>query len=128
MGRRSKVETLVDAVERSEVARERAKVILLTMGGGWSVREGFERLGVSRTRFQDLRRRMLDFACHALEERPAGRPRSRPGEPDGEVVELQQEFGRLRHELVLLESELAIARSEVGPAVATRLAQKAGRR
>ena len=42
------METLVQGIEVSEVARERAKVMLLTLGGQWSVRDGYERLGMKR--------------------------------------------------------------------------------
>ena len=72
MGRQSEMTALVDLAGASEMARERAKVMLLTLGGGWSVHDGLARLGVSRTRFQDLRRTMLRAAVSALEERPAG--------------------------------------------------------
>ncbi len=54
MGRRSEAEPLVDRTQASGQARERAKVILLTLGRDVSVREGCERLRISRTRFQDL--------------------------------------------------------------------------
>ncbi len=80
MGRRSEMETLVERTEASPEARERTKVILLTLARHWSVQDGCAHLGVKRTRFQDLRRRMLCGATRALEEGAAGRPRRRGDE------------------------------------------------
>ena len=49
---------LVDQTRSSREARERTKVILLTLTQEASVQAGYEQLGMGRTRFQDLRRRM----------------------------------------------------------------------
>ena len=101
MGRHSEMTTLVGAIEASETARERMKVMLLTICGHWSVRDGFERLGLGRTQFQTLRRRMLDGAVRALEPGLSGRPRARvPRDEDS-------------HEKQALEHTLRIARAQV---------------
>jgi hypothetical protein len=93
--------TLVGAIEASEAARERTKVMLLTICGDWSVRDGFERLGMGRTQFQKLRRRMLEGAVRALEPGLAGRPRARVLSDDS------------AHEKRALEHTLRIARAQV---------------
>ncbi len=121
------METLVERIEVSEAARERTKVILLTLGGQWSVQAGFERLGVSRTRFQELRRRLLDGAARAVEERPAGRPRRARRMDPAYVEAMRAGIDSLKYEIRSLQAQLAIARSDAADAVEARLAQKAGR-
>jgi len=121
------METLVERLAVSETARERTKVILLTLSGGWSVQQGLDRLGLSRTRFQDLRRRLLEGAAHAVEGRPVGRPR-REEHVDPETVEaMRWAIRQLKHELRSARAQLAIARSGAAQAVEARLAGKAMR-
>jgi hypothetical protein len=120
--------TLVDGIRASPDARERTKVMLLTLSGPWSVRDGYERLGIRRTRFQDLRRRMIEGAVRALEREPAGRPRRKV---EGVCLEMRELRGRivaLEHELLRTQAELDIARSGAGGAVEARLVAKGGRR
>jgi hypothetical protein len=115
------METLVDRTRASREARERTKVILLTLTRQWSVRNGYERLGVGRTRFQDLRRRMIRGAVWAVEERAVGRPR-RAVEPEPrETLALRRRIGELEHELLVVRAELDIARSGAAKAVEARL-------
>ena len=59
MGRRSEMPLLVDSIEASPQARKRAEVILKTLARQCSVQQGCFELGVGRTRFQDLRQRMI---------------------------------------------------------------------
>ena len=128
MGRRSEMESLVERIEASRAARERTKVILLTLAGQWSVRAGFDRLGVSRTRFQDLRRRCLDGAARAVEERPAGRPR-RVARVDPDLVPvLRRCIQELKGDIRRLRTELHLARSGVGEVIERRRTAKAVRR
>ena len=127
MGRRSEMATLVERTEASPEARERTKVILLTLARHWSVQDGCARLGVGRTRFQDLRRRMLRGAARALEEGAAGRPRRHEDRAYGETRGLRRRIAELERELRRSEAELDIARSEAGRAVERRLAAKAVR-
>ena len=120
--------TLVERIEASPQARERTKVILLTLARHWSVQDGCERLGVGRTRFQDLRRRMLCGATRALEEGAAGRPRQLEDRESHEMRALRGHIAELERALHRSEAELDIARSEAGRAVERRLAAKAVRR
>ncbi len=119
--------TLVERTEASPEARERTKVILLTLARHWSVQAGCERLGVGRTRFQDLRRRMLGGATRALEEGTAGRPRQLEDRESHEMRTLRGRIAELERELRRSETELDIARSGAGRAVERRLAAKAVR-
>lgn len=122
------MEPLVDRTRASRAARDRLKVILHTLGGTRSVEEGCRRLNVKRTRFQDLRRRMIEFAAWGLEERAVGRPAcAEEAEPEVETA-LRARVFELEHELLLLEAQFDIASSGAAEAVAARLALKrAGR-
>jgi hypothetical protein len=95
-------------------------MILSTLGRQRSVDEACIRMGIGRTRFQDLRRRLLAAAVGALEERAAGRPRL-PGDPDDpERKALQARVAELEGEVHRLKTKLDLATSAAGPAVARR--------
>jgi hypothetical protein len=119
---------LVESIEASPQARERAKVILLTLAQKWSVQAGCRWLRVGRTRFQDLRQRMLAAAVAALEERAAGRPRSQVTRTCRQLSTLRRRLAELEQELRRTQAELDVARSEAGAAVTARLAAKRVRR
>ena len=124
MGRRSEAESLLQPMEASEAARERVKVMLLTLAGQWSVKDGLDWLGLSRTRFQVLRGRMLEGALAALEPGAAGRPRSEPTPEDERVCALRLEVKALRYELQLVRASLEIAEGPAAEAVRRRLLQR----
>jgi len=128
MGRRSKVEPLLRPILASDVARERARVILLTLCGQWSVAEGMERLSISRTRFQGLRRRMLGAALRALEPAVRGRPARRRRARMDEVKRLHGENEALRLELRMVRTSLELSEGPVGASVRRRLQAKLERR
>jgi hypothetical protein len=114
------MEPLVEAIEASEAARERAKVLLLTLAGQWSVQQGCERLGLSRTRLQDLRRRMLEAAVGSLEGGAAGRPPHRKPREEECIGRLQAELASLTHELRVSRAQLDLYESGVGAVVRRR--------
>lgn len=120
--------TLIDTIEASPHARERATTILKTLAKTCSVQAGCQQLRVSRTRFQDLRRRMLGAAVSALEERATGRPQVRVAKTCRQLSTLRRTLGALEQELRRTQAELDIARSAAGAAVTQRLAAKGGRR
>ena len=120
------MEVLVDRTRASPAARERTKVMLLTLGRALSVGDGCARLGVGRTRFQVLRRRMLEDAAFALEDREVGRPRHARPRTTREERRLAQCVRELEHELLVVRAELDIARSEAAGAVHTRLRARGG--
>ena len=128
MGRHSEMETLVERTGVSPEARDRLKVILRTLFHEMSVREGCAQLGVGRTRFQDLRGRMLRYAGVSLEARAPGRPR-RLRRPEAKVeARLQHRVVELEHDVLRLEAELDLARRGVAEVVAARRLAKAARR
>ncbi|MHC4934457.1 MAG: hypothetical protein ACYTGV_19965 [Planctomycetota bacterium] len=114
------MQALVDAVPASPGARERTKVILETLAQSCSVQAGCRRLGIARTRFQDLRRCLIQAAVEAVQERAVGRPR-KPVRSLGRSRTLRERIVRLERELAKTRAELDIARSPAGPAVAARL-------
>ncbi|MHC4850059.1 MAG: helix-turn-helix domain-containing protein [Planctomycetota bacterium] len=118
------MEPLVEAIEASEPARERAKVLLLTIAGQWSVQQGCEHLGLSRTRLQDLRRRMLEAAVGALEGGAAGRPRRRKPREEACLEQLRAQVVSLTHELRLARAEVDLYECGVGAVVRRRKERK----
>jgi len=110
--------TLVARTRASEMARERVKVILLTMSGAWSVGDGCERLGIGRTRFQDLRRRFLEAGSEALEGGVRGRPRT--AGTGGEPGRIECEVSRLRHRVRVVRTQVDIFDSGLGEAPRVR--------
>ena len=128
MARTSNMNTLVEKVEASPQARERARVILTTLAKRCSVQAGCTRLGIRRTHFQDMRRRMIEAAVRALEDRPSGRPRIRVQQTCRQLAQLRRRLATMEMDLRRTQVELEIARSEAGAAVSARLAAKGGRR
>ncbi len=119
MGRRSEMSRLVAGLEASERARERLCAILLTLAGQWLVSDACERLKIGRTRFQDLRRRMLQAAVDALEFGRAGRPLR---------VERRRTSGsraltEARHDLRLVRAALDLEHVGVGEKIRARKAR-----
>jgi len=90
--------------------------MVATLQGHIRVAQACSGLGIGRTRFQDLRRKVLRAALGALEARPAGRPRrvrvaSRPERKARDalrarVVELEAELARRHAELELVRAGL----------------------
>jgi len=117
----------VDRTRASGQARERAKVILLTLTREVSVREGCERLGISRTRFQDLRTRLLQGAVSALEGAPIGRPRKERG-LDPEVALLRRRVVSLERSLVHERVRVELAEAGLVPVLLRRLSTRGGGR
>ena len=116
--------SLVRGIEASRTARERATVMLLTLASQWSVREGYERLGMRRTRFQDLRRQMLEAAVGALEGGVAGRPRRIVENESRRIGGLRVALEETRQELERVRAQLDIAESGAGEAVRERRDRK----
>jgi hypothetical protein len=101
MSRPNKGVAHVDAVEGPAEAKERLKAVLETIAGTTTVEEACAALGVSPTRFDQLRAAALLGAVEALSPRPPGRPASERPDPAvlglrERVEELERENQRLR--------------------------------
>ena len=125
---KSDPEPLLDPIEASDVARERVRIVLLTLAGHWRVKDAMARLEISRTRFQTLRRRMLEGAMAALEPRPAGRPPRPPVAEDPEVVALRRRVTDLTKQLQVVRTHLALSEGGAAEAVRRRVREVAARR
>jgi transposase-like protein len=98
----------VDHLPGSDLARERARVVLETLGGQRRVQEACELLQISEPRFWQLREEMLTAAVASMEPGQAGRPAQT-------VTPEQAEIARLKQQLADIEVELktAQARTEI---------------
>lgn len=103
-GRPPKGPRLVEGLDASEEAKKKLQVILETITGDLSVSEACERLGVSESRFHQLRDEVLAAGASSLEPKPRGRPRKveEPG---------VSELSALRKQVKDLEEELEFSRA-----------------
>ena len=93
----------VDALSGDEASKDRMKAILATLTGDLSVPEACARLGVSESRFHELRHVALTSMLEGLAPRPPGRP---PKEPEED-----EQVTRLKERLAWTEEELEVART-----------------
>jgi len=91
--------------EEKKLARERAAVILEVRSGKLTVREGAERLGVSRKTYYEWEDRALQAMAQALENQAPGRP---PVRVDAEKEELQRKVQDLEKKLLLAEQTIEV--------------------
>lgn len=106
----------VDHLVGSPHSKERLKAILQTILGELSVAEASEELGISPSRFAQLRESALFGALSALEPRPPGRPRTLEEADVRAVRDLEAKITVLEKELVVNEAraELAIGLGREG--------------
>lgn len=99
---------LVEGLEGSPLAIQKAKIILQTLSGERTVKDACEELGIVESMFYKLRDRTLKELVESLEPRPVGRPPQSPQESP-ELTELREKIAQLEAELKLakLRAELA---------------------
>jgi transposase len=110
-GRKPSGPEYVDRLAGSAKAKERAQTVLKTLtGGGLSVQDACDRLGIGEAFFHRLRLRFLNGGVPALEDRPAGRRPRRPSAEDERIRQLEAELQKTRLELqaVQLREEIAL--------------------
>jgi len=100
-GRPPKGLSHVDSLPGDAAEKERLKTILATIAGDLPVQEASKRLGVSGSRFHELRQSALRGMLAGLAPRPPGRPAK-----EREPVEVKE----LRERVAWLEEELEISR------------------
>lgn len=81
----------VDRLEGSRREKERLRAILGTLTGELEVEEACAQVGVSTTRFADMRRVALQAALASLAPGVPGRPRKRVAVESVEVAKLRRE-------------------------------------
>jgi hypothetical protein len=89
----------LEASGASHVARQRLTLILQTLAGALTVQEACSVLGITPSRFHELRHQFLRQAAGLLEPRPVGRQRQ---EPSADQLEIQ----RLRRQIIELKLDL----------------------
>ena len=116
-GRTTSGSALVDHLEGSDVAQQRLKAILDTLGGRKTIVDASRELGISEPMFYKMRDSFLQGALGLLEPKKCGRKphQTEPVEVTqlrGEVERLQRELmgARVREDLALLGSK-AVDRS-----------------
>lgn len=108
-GRPTKGSLLVDRVDGSDAARERARVILKVLAEELTVAEACEELGIGESRFHQLRERFLSEGIKGLEPRMGGRPGKVVSEDQSRVLELEEQVAQLEKELAAAEIKTRIA-------------------
>lgn len=108
-GRPTKGSSLVDRVDGSDVARERARVILKVLAEEVTVADACEMLGIGESRFHQLRERFLSEGMKGLEPRFGGRPAKVESEEQMRVRELEGRVAQLEKELAAAEIKTRIA-------------------
>ena len=107
-GRPPKGLSHVDSLPGDEGAKAQVKTILATLTGDLTVARAAKRLGVSESRFHELRKQALEGMLAGLEPGSPGRPPA-PKEPE-EVREMKERLSWLEEELEIsrLRTEIAM--------------------
>jgi hypothetical protein len=90
---------LVERLEGSAHAKERLKVMLLTLNGELTIPQACAQLGIHETRFHVQRAETLQAALGFLEPRPAGRPPHVLSAEEQRIAELESQLGELQIDL-----------------------------
>ncbi len=99
----------MDRVKGSDLAKERARVIIEVLQGELTVAEACARLGVGETRFHQLRKKFLSEGVRGLEPGFGGRPAKVESEEEVRVRELEERVAQLEKELKAAEIRTRIA-------------------
>lgn len=99
---------LLEALDGTTEDKQRVQVILETVFGPARVMEACENLGISETRFRQLRDLALQGALDGIRPRPVGRPSRRATADAARVDELEQALAGKE-----LELQQALVREEV---------------
>jgi hypothetical protein len=109
MGRPVDHATTIEGLDGGRGEKDRLRVIVDHMTGAITAEEAAARLGLSRSRFFDLRKQALQGALQGLAPGVAGRPvRSEPA-PDPEVVALREELEETRTDLEVSRVQTLLA-------------------
>ena len=106
----------VDRLNGEEEAKRRLRVILETLSGGKTIEAASAELGVSESRFHEIRIEALQGALDGLAPGASGRPRQAEPEADPDrLAELERANKELHAELraSMVRTELALAMPHV---------------
>jgi transposase-like protein len=99
----------VNHLPGSDLARERARVVLETLSGQRRVQEACELLQISEPRFWQLRDEMLTAAVASMEPGQAGRPSQTVTPEQAEIAQLKQQLADKQVELKAAQARAEIA-------------------
>lgn len=97
-GRPTKGSDIVTKFEASQEAEKKVRFVLETLAGKTSVKDAAAALGVSESRFHQIRDQLLAGMLDAAEPKSVGRPKKAPEEPQ-EVTDLKQKLAEVKLEL-----------------------------
>lgn len=106
----------VDRLDGDDESKRRLRIVLATLLGELTVIEACERLGVSESRFHEMRRQALEGALASLRPGVPGRPKGVDEDPVIDRLEgLERENRELRIELQAsyVRTELALGMPQV---------------
>lgn len=119
-GRPPKGSKHVERLDGADAEKHRLKIVLETLSGERSVEEACEELGVSASRFHEIRREALQAALEGLAPTPSGRRKNSDPSADQERVKaLEKENRELK-----LELQAAYTRTEIALAMPHVLTKK----
>jgi transposase-like protein len=106
---------MVEDLEGSDEAKKRMKVILETLAGQRTIMDACMALGIGKSAFHELRKRVLQAALSDVEPRPSGRPPAPEPPEASEVDRLKTENDELRTRLEVahVREEILLAMPEV---------------
>jgi hypothetical protein len=108
-GRRPSGPAYVERVSGSELAKQRARVVLETMTGQCRVLEACARLNISEPRLQQLRETLVTAAVASQEPGHAGRPRHTVAPEQAEIALLKQQLADMEMALKAAQARAEIA-------------------
>jgi Helix-turn-helix domain len=127
-GRHPKGPEAVEQLPGSDLAKQRLRAVLETIGDQRRVQEACAALGIGEARFRQLRQEALQGALAALEPQPAGRPAHAPSPTDATSQALQARVAELEAELRAAQTRTEIALILPQPAPPEPAAKKASGR
>lgn len=99
----------IDRVPGSELAKNRARVLLQTIAGTCRVQEACACLGISEPRFDQLRIHGVAQLVQSMEPRPAGRPPRLTSPVEEQIRELQHKVAALEMQVKIAQTRAEIA-------------------
>ena len=106
---------MVENLDGSARAKRRLEVVLETVAGKKDVEEACAELGIGKTAFYELRKKVLQAALEDMEPKPAGRPAKGRSMEQEHIEQLQDEVEDLRAKLKIADvrEELLLSMPEV---------------
>jgi len=108
-GRPQKGPAHVDKLKGTGVAKERLRVVLETLAGTKTIKDACAQLGISESRFDQIRAEALQGAISGLEPRKPGRPPKQIEKDTPLVEELQTKLDEMLVELRVSQTRTEIA-------------------